>query len=172
MNVTTFPPGGCSIAHKHRDFETALYGIHGEVVLFYGERLEHEVVVGRGDFCFIAPDVPHKAYNLSDAETALFVSARNDAAEQENVVATPEAEDETLAERVAERAAASPPRRARRRRRRPRAPVPGCARPTDACRRGHRRGDASGAARRAAARSTGGRSTRFSRRSPTSSSPA
>jgi glutamate/tyrosine decarboxylase-like PLP-dependent enzyme/mannose-6-phosphate isomerase-like protein (cupin superfamily) len=102
MNVTTFPPGGCSIAHKHRDFETALYGIRGAVVLFYGERLEHEVVVGHGDFCFIAPDVPHKAYNLSDVETALFVSARNDPAEQENVVATPEAEDEPLAERVAE----------------------------------------------------------------------
>lgn len=102
MNVTTFPPDGCSIAHKHRDFETALYGIHGAVVLFYGERLEHEVVVGRGDFCFIAADVPHKAYNLSEAETALFVSARNDSVEQENVVATPEAEDDLLEGRVAE----------------------------------------------------------------------
>jgi glutamate/tyrosine decarboxylase-like PLP-dependent enzyme/uncharacterized RmlC-like cupin family protein len=102
MNVTTFPPGGCSIAHKHRDFESALYGIRGAVVLFYGERLEHEVVVRRGDFCFIAADVPHKAYNLSEAEMALFVTARNDPAEQENVVAMPKAEDETLAERVAE----------------------------------------------------------------------
>ena len=102
MNVTTFPPGGASIAHKHREFETAIYGIRGAVALFHGEHLEHEVVVGRGDFCFIAPDVPHKAYNLSDAETALFVTARNDAAEQENVVATPEAEDATLADRVAE----------------------------------------------------------------------
>jgi glutamate/tyrosine decarboxylase-like PLP-dependent enzyme/uncharacterized RmlC-like cupin family protein len=102
MNVTTFPPGGSSIAHKHRDFETAIYGIRGAVALFHGERLEHEVVVGHGDFCFIAPDVPHKAYNLSDTETALFVTARNDAAEQENVVATPEAEDATLVERVAE----------------------------------------------------------------------
>src|SRR3712207_5324153 len=26
LNVTTFPPGGCSIAHKHCAFETALYG--------------------------------------------------------------------------------------------------------------------------------------------------
>ncbi len=102
MNVTTFPPSGSSIAHEHRAFETALYGIRGAVVLFYGDRLEHEVVVGRGDFCFIPAEVPHKAYNLSETETALFVSARNDATEQENVLATPEAEDDSLEGRVAE----------------------------------------------------------------------
>lgn len=100
MHVTTFPPGGSSVAHMHRGFETAIFGIRGAVALFYGGHLEHEVVIGRGDFCFIAPDVPHIAYNLSDHETALFVSARNDAADQEHVVATPELEDATLAERV------------------------------------------------------------------------
>jgi glutamate/tyrosine decarboxylase-like PLP-dependent enzyme/mannose-6-phosphate isomerase-like protein (cupin superfamily) len=102
MNVTTFPPGESSAAHQHCDFETAIYGVRGEVTLFYGPRLEHSVVVGTGDFCFIAPGVPHKAYNLSDTETALFVTARNDPVEQENVVLTPEAEDDDHARRVAE----------------------------------------------------------------------
>jgi glutamate/tyrosine decarboxylase-like PLP-dependent enzyme/uncharacterized RmlC-like cupin family protein len=102
LNVTTFPPGGSTLAHKHRGYETAIYGVRGAVVLFYGERLEQSAVVSEGDFCFIAADVPHKAYNLSGTETALFVTARNDPAEQESVVATPEAEDHTLAARVAE----------------------------------------------------------------------
>jgi glutamate/tyrosine decarboxylase-like PLP-dependent enzyme/mannose-6-phosphate isomerase-like protein (cupin superfamily) len=102
MNVTTFPPGASSAAHEHRDFETAIYGVRGEVTLFYGPRLEHSVVVGKGDFCFIAPGVPHKAYNLSDTETALFVTARNDPVEQENVLLTPEAEDDDHIRRVAE----------------------------------------------------------------------
>ena len=101
LNVTSFPPGEASVAHMHRSFETAIYGIRGTVELFYGERLEHSAVVGQGDFCFIPPGVPHKAYNLSDHETALFVSARNDPAEQENVVLTPEADDGSADERAA-----------------------------------------------------------------------
>jgi glutamate/tyrosine decarboxylase-like PLP-dependent enzyme/uncharacterized RmlC-like cupin family protein len=111
MNVTAFPPGGSSNAHRHREFETALYGVRGSVVLFYGERLEHEVVVESGDFCYIAPDVPHRAFNLSETEAALFVTARNDAAEQERVVEEPELGDDELAARVAEarRRAGAPP---------------------------------------------------------------
>ena len=102
MNVTAFPPGGKSNAHKHRDFETAIYGVEGDIVLFYGERLEHMVRAGKGDFIYIPGDLPHKAYNLSTTRGATFITARNDANEQENVVVTPEADDGTPDERVRE----------------------------------------------------------------------
>ncbi len=102
MNVTAFPPGGKSNTHMHRDFETAIYGVDGDIALFYGERLEHVVRAGKGDFIFIPPDLPHKAYNLSTQRGATFITARNDANEQENVVLRPDADDGTPDERVRE----------------------------------------------------------------------
>jgi uncharacterized RmlC-like cupin family protein len=93
MNVTVFPPGGCSEAHLHSGYETAIYAISGRVAFFYGDRLEHEVTIEPGSFCFVPPDVPHKAFNLSDSEPAVSVTSRNDPREQENVVLTPEVDD-------------------------------------------------------------------------------
>jgi uncharacterized RmlC-like cupin family protein len=92
MHLTEFPPAGESEPHMHRGHETAVFGVSGAVQIFYGERLEHSVVVGRGEFAYIPPGVPHKACNLSATEKALFVTARDDAREQENVVPTPEAD--------------------------------------------------------------------------------
>src|SRR2546421_2311265 len=102
LNLTAFPPGANSNAHKHRDFETAIYGVAGAVEIFYGSRLERSVVLKEGAFCFIPPDLPHKAYNLSESESGLFVTARNDANEQEDVVLVPEADDGSADERVRE----------------------------------------------------------------------
>jgi uncharacterized RmlC-like cupin family protein len=102
LNLTAFPPGGQTVAHAHRGFESALYGVRGAVELFYGPRLEHSVVIEAGTFCFIPPDVPHKAYNLSQTEPAEFVTARNDPEEQESVVVTPEADDGSADVRVAD----------------------------------------------------------------------
>lgn len=93
MNLTAFPPGGSAKAHYHRNFETAIYGISGRIALFYGARLEHEVLIEPGVFCFIPPAIPHKAFNLSATEPATALSARNDAQEQENVVLTPHLDD-------------------------------------------------------------------------------
>ena len=103
MNLTAFGPGGAAKAHFHRDFETAIYGVTGRIALFYGKDLEHEVLIEPGVFCFIPPWVPHKAFNLSDTEGATALSARNDPAEQENVVLTPELDDGRLDTVVAER---------------------------------------------------------------------
>ena len=102
LNLTAFPPGGNSKAHIHRQFETAIFGVKGACEIFYGERLEHSVVLKEGCFCFIPPSLPHKAYNLSESEQGLFVTARNDANEQEDVVLTPEADDASPDERVRE----------------------------------------------------------------------
>lgn len=102
MNMTSFPPGGKSNTHMHRDFETAIYGVSGHIMLFYGERLEKSIEAREGDFIFIPPHLPHKAYNLSRSEPAHFVTARNDANEQENVTVTPDADDGSADERVRE----------------------------------------------------------------------
>ena len=100
LNLTSFAPGDSTAAHAHEEFETAIYAARGAVELFYGPRLEHSVVLTDGDFCFIPPGVPHKAYNLSDEEPAFFVTARSDANEQERVRLTPEADDGSADARV------------------------------------------------------------------------
>jgi uncharacterized RmlC-like cupin family protein len=90
MNLTAFPPGGKSKAHFHRDFETAIYGISGQIALYHGHQLEKRSLIEPGTFCFIPAYLPHVAFNLSDTEPATALSARNDPAEQENVVLAPE----------------------------------------------------------------------------------
>jgi uncharacterized RmlC-like cupin family protein len=90
MNLTAFPPGGKSKAHFHRDFETAIYGISGQIALYHGHQLEQRSLIEPGTFCFIPAFLPHVAFNLSDTEPATALSARNDPAEQENVVLAPE----------------------------------------------------------------------------------
>jgi len=102
LNVTAFPPGGHSNTHKHVGYETAIYAISGAIEFFYGEHLEHSVVARAGDFLFIPAGVPHKTYNLSLDEPGIFVTARNDPREQENVVLTPEADDGSSEKRVEE----------------------------------------------------------------------
>jgi uncharacterized RmlC-like cupin family protein len=100
MNLTAFGPGGRAKVHYHKDFETAIYGMSGNIALFYGERLENLVVIVPGSFLYIPEFVPHVAFNLSDSEPATALTARNDAAEQENVILTPELEgivDQTVA---------------------------------------------------------------------------
>jgi len=102
LNVTAFPPGGHSNTHKHVGYETAIYAVSGAIEFFYGEHLEDSVVARAGDFLFIPAGVPHKTYNLSLDEPGIFVTARNDPREQENVVLTPEADDGSSEKRVEE----------------------------------------------------------------------
>jgi uncharacterized RmlC-like cupin family protein len=59
--------------------------LEGRVRTRWGPRLEHEVVSEPGDFLFVPPGVPHEAINMSDAEPARAIVARNDAAEQDKV---------------------------------------------------------------------------------------
>lgn len=92
MNLTAFGPGGRAKVHFHRDFETAIWGVSGRIALYWGNDLEHRCLIEPGTFCFIPPEVPHVAFNLSETEPASAVTARNDPAEQENVVLVPELE--------------------------------------------------------------------------------
>jgi uncharacterized RmlC-like cupin family protein len=100
MLVTMLGPAQCSNAHYHIDSETSIYGVSGQARMFYGERLEHSVDVGPGDFIYIPPFCPHKTYNLSRKNDAVFVTARTDPFEQERVVVTPEIDEGQCEDRV------------------------------------------------------------------------
>ncbi len=90
MQIATIPPGTRATAHQHVDHETAMYVLSGESGMWYGERLEHHLVAGVGDFLYIPAGLPHLPYNLSDTESCMVVIARTDPNEQESVVLLPE----------------------------------------------------------------------------------
>ena len=86
MHMVVIPPGARAEPHAHRGPETAIYVLEGRVETRYGAGLAQSVVSEAGDFLFIPPDVPHEAINLSATESARAIVARNDPAEQDNVV--------------------------------------------------------------------------------------
>jgi uncharacterized RmlC-like cupin family protein len=86
MHLVVIPPGARAEPHSHRGYETAIYVLEGRVETRYGPQLESTVVSEAGDFLFIPPDMPHEAVNLSATEPARAIVARNDPAEQDNVV--------------------------------------------------------------------------------------
>ncbi|MFQ5715938.1 MAG: cupin domain-containing protein [Nitrospinales bacterium] len=85
MNLVVIPPGGSAEPHYHKDFETAIYMLEGEVETRYGEGLKESLINKKGDFLFIPPGLPHQPVNLSLTEPALAIVSRNDPNEQENV---------------------------------------------------------------------------------------
>jgi len=87
MNLIIIPPGGAAEPHLHKGYETAIYLLKGRADTRYGEQLENSVICEAGDFVYIKADVPHKPINLSATEPVLALVARNDANEQEHVVA-------------------------------------------------------------------------------------
>lgn len=96
MNVATIPPGGVARAHVHVGFELMLYILQGRVRHEYGPGLAQAVENTAGDFIFIAPDVPHEVFNLSDTEPVVAVVARSDASEWENILPYDRATDRVL----------------------------------------------------------------------------
>jgi len=89
MHLIAIPPGGRSEPHSHQEHETAIYVLEGRVETRYGPGLASSVISEPGDFLFIPPGEPHVAINLSEIEPARAIVARNDAAEQDNVVPYP-----------------------------------------------------------------------------------
>jgi uncharacterized RmlC-like cupin family protein len=93
LQLASLPPGARSRAHQHDDHESAAYLIAGEMVLFFGERLEHRVVAHPGDFLYIPSAVPHLVLNPSATEPAVAVLARTDPNAQEEITALPHLDD-------------------------------------------------------------------------------
>ncbi|KNY24009.1 cupin domain-containing protein [Methylobacterium sp. ARG-1] len=92
LQLLEIPPGERAHAHKHESHETAIHVLSGISGCFWGERLEHHVIAGAGEFVYIAADVPHLPYNRSQTERVTAVIARTDPNEQESVVLLPELE--------------------------------------------------------------------------------
>jgi uncharacterized RmlC-like cupin family protein len=91
MHLLTMPPGARAKAHLHEAHETAIYVLSGEVDTWYGDNLEHHIVVKAGDLFYIPAGVPHLPANLSDQPSSAVI-ARTDPNEQESVVLLPHLE--------------------------------------------------------------------------------
>jgi uncharacterized RmlC-like cupin family protein len=80
MTVLTLPDGARAKAHRHRAIETAVYVLEGEAEMYDGERLEHLLPAGAGEYVYIPADTPHLVLNRSGAPCRALVahSAAND----------------------------------------------------------------------------------------------
>ena len=69
--------------HHHGELESAIYVISGHARFRYGEKLEHLVEAGPGDFVFVPPFVVHQEINASGDEPVDMIVGRSS---QENIV--------------------------------------------------------------------------------------
>jgi uncharacterized RmlC-like cupin family protein len=90
LQLASLPPGARARAHRHDEHESAAYVIDGEMVMWFGEQLEHNLVARAGDFIYIPNGVPHLVMNGSDSEPAVAVLARTDPNEQEDLTELPD----------------------------------------------------------------------------------
>jgi uncharacterized RmlC-like cupin family protein len=88
MHILTMPPGARAKAHLHENHETAIYVLSGEVDTWYGDNLEHHILVKAGDLFYIPAGVPHLPANNTDKPSSAVI-ARTDPNEQESVVLLP-----------------------------------------------------------------------------------
>ncbi|MGA9859445.1 MAG: cupin domain-containing protein [Solirubrobacteraceae bacterium] len=85
------PAGARSRPHYHDGCESALYMLSGSVRIRWGDRLEEELIVEPGDMLYVPPRVTHVVENVSDAEPAEYVVARD--SPHEDAVVVPWAQD-------------------------------------------------------------------------------
>ena len=93
LHLLTLPPGGRAQAHLHEKHESAIYVLHGEAEMWYGENLQDYTVMKAGDFVYIPAGLPHVPGNRSQSEACTALIARTDPNEQESVVLLPELEN-------------------------------------------------------------------------------
>jgi len=86
------PAGARSRPHYHEGCESALYMLNGSVRIRWGDHLEEELVVEPGDMLYVPPRVTHIVENVSDAEAADYVVARD--SPQEDAVVVPWADEQ------------------------------------------------------------------------------
>jgi uncharacterized RmlC-like cupin family protein len=91
LQIASLPPGARAQANLHAEHESA-YIVEGEVLFWFGQRLEERIEAGPRDFIYIPPGVPHFV-NPSDRQPAVTILARTDPNEQEDVTPLPELDD-------------------------------------------------------------------------------
>ena len=79
----TVGPGVKSGAHHHGEVESAIYIISGKARFRYGERLEHNIEAGAGDFIYVPAYIVHQEINASSQEPVEMIVTRGS---QENIV--------------------------------------------------------------------------------------
>jgi uncharacterized RmlC-like cupin family protein len=98
MNILPMPPGAVAKAHYHNGIETIAYMLEGECAVYYGDNLQHRVLVQQGVQCFVAADVPHAPRNESGVPCTWIV-VHSSGSDQDGIVLLPEL-DKRLAERI------------------------------------------------------------------------
>jgi uncharacterized RmlC-like cupin family protein len=104
MNVMPMPPGARARAHYHDRIETIAYMLEGECAVYYGDALEHRVLVRTGEQAYCPADVPHAPVNESGAPCTWIV-VHSSGSDQDGIVLLPEL-DKTLAARLEAKAGA------------------------------------------------------------------
>ena len=77
MGLIRVPAGARSRPHFHENCESAVYMVRGGIEIRWGDHLEESVEVLEGDMLYVPPRVTHIVRNLSDAEPAEYVVARD-----------------------------------------------------------------------------------------------
>ena len=78
LGMVALPAGGMTGPHHHGRHEVAVYVVEGAGRIRWGECLEFTADVGRGDFIYFSPYVPHQEINLDGARPLQFVVVRSD----------------------------------------------------------------------------------------------
>jgi uncharacterized RmlC-like cupin family protein len=89
MTVLPLPDGARARTHLHQGIETAAYILEGVVDMYYGERLEHFLQAGAGEYVYVPADMPHLVLNRSGAPARALV-AHSAADDQDGIVLVPE----------------------------------------------------------------------------------
>jgi uncharacterized RmlC-like cupin family protein len=63
--------------HHHGGQETIVYVLEGEALVRWGERGEHQAIVGPGDFLHVPKDLPHQEVNTSPSKPFRWVVVRS-----------------------------------------------------------------------------------------------
>jgi uncharacterized RmlC-like cupin family protein len=77
MGRIRVPAGSRGRPHYHDACESALYMLRGSIEIRFGDQLEQSLVVEEGDLLYVPPRETHTVRNLSDAEPAEYVVARD-----------------------------------------------------------------------------------------------
>lgn len=76
MGHVTLPPGAVSGVHHHGESENGIYILTGRARFEYGDKLEHVIEAGPGDFIHVPPYVLHREINLAPDQPIEEIVAR------------------------------------------------------------------------------------------------
>ena len=76
MGYVELPPGSVSGVHHHGESENGIYIVQGRARFEFGERLEHAIEAGPGDFVHVPPFVLHREINLDADQPVEEIVAR------------------------------------------------------------------------------------------------